>query len=200
MPTLTLPPAPPSPSAHRKRWTVEEFHFLCGLPKFETRRMILVGGEILDTPNPNPAHNVGTGQLEEALRAAFGSGVWVRVQMALVLGQDTDPMPDLAVVAGPRQRYASAHPTTAVLVAEVAESSLAYDLGDKANLYATGGIADYWVLDLPNRQLHVFRDPTADPAEPFGFRYSTHLTLSATDSVAPLSAPHAAIAVADLLP
>jgi Uma2 family endonuclease len=198
MPTATMP-IPPRGPAPRKRWTLEEFHLLCGLPKFENRKMILVDGEILDMPNPNPPHDIGVGQTEDALRNAFGPGVWVRVQMALVLGLATDPMPDLAVVPGPRRKYTT-HPTSALLVVEIADSSLAYDLGDKCNLYAAGGIPEYWVVDLNNRCLHVFRDPVADAAEPFGFRYQTHPTLASTDSVTPTNAPQALIAVADLLP
>jgi Uma2 family endonuclease len=200
MPTLAAPVPQPRGSAPRKRWTLDEFHLLCGLPKFENRRMILVEGEILDMPNPNPPHDVGVGQTEEALREAFGKEFWIRVQMALVLGQATDPMPDLTVVPGPRSRYALVHPTTAHLVVEVSESSLTYDKGEESNLYAAGGIADYWVLDLNNRCLHVFRDPVADPDEPFGFRYRTYTTLASTDTVSPLAAPHTKIAVAGLLP
>jgi Uma2 family endonuclease len=198
MPTsmLSIPPRIP---AARKRWTVGEFHLLCGLPEFESSKMILVDGEILDMPKPNPPHDIGAGQTEEALRDSFGAGFWVRVQMALVFGLATDPMPDLAVVPGPRRKYTT-HPASASLVAEVSESSLAYDLGDKSNLYAAGGIPEYWVVDLNNRCLHVFREPAPDAAEPFGFRYQTQTTLARTDTVTPLHAPQAAIAVADLLP
>jgi Uma2 family endonuclease len=181
------------------RWTVDEFHLLRGMPAFESRRMILVEGEIHDMPNPNPPHDIGIGQTEDALRDAFGSGYWVRVQMALVLGKATDPVPDLAVVPGPKKNY-TFHPTTASLVVEVADSSLVYDTGDKANLYAAGGITDYWVLDLNHRLLHVFRDPVADPAQPFGFRYGTHRTFPESANISPLSVPQASIAVADMVP
>jgi hypothetical protein len=181
------------------RWTVSEFHLLRGMPAFENRRMILVGGEIHDLPNPNPTHDSGIGQTEDALRDAFGAGYWVRVQMALVLGQMTDPVPDLAVVPGPKKTY-TAHPTGALLVVEIADSSLVYDTGEKANLYAACRIADYWVLDLNNRLLHVFRDPVSDPAEPFGFRYGTHRTVAQSGTIAPLAVPQAMISVANLLP
>src|SRR5262245_54832500 len=120
--------------------------------------------------------------------------------MALVLGQATDPMPDLAVVPGPRIRFASVHPTSALLIVEVAESTLAYDIGDKANLYAAGGIPEYWVLDLINRSLHVFRDPIADPAQRFGSRYQTQFTLSSAGTATPVHAPQGSIAIAGLLP
>src|SRR6266436_5618274 len=102
MVTLASPPPPPR-LPPPMRWTVDEFHLLRGMPAFEHRRMILVEGEIHDMPNPNPPHDVGIGQREDALRDAFEPGFWVRVQMALVLGKATDPVPDLAVVAGPKK-------------------------------------------------------------------------------------------------
>jgi Uma2 family endonuclease len=129
-------------------------------------------------------------------RAAFGTGWRFRVQLPLVLGLDTDPMPDFAMVAG-NPRDSSAHPTTAALVVEVSDTTLALDLTEKAEFYATAGIADYWVLDLEGRRLLVFRDPGSLPD---GARaYRTHLTLGPSDSVSPLAAPGATICVKQLL-
>jgi Uma2 family endonuclease len=133
------------------------------------------------------------------LRACFPTGHVFRTQMSLVLGQTTDPVPDYAVVAGSARDFVQ-KPTTAVLVAEVAESSLAYDTGDKASLYASAGIADYWVVDLVNRQLVVMRDPVADTSRAFGFAYATVSNIPDGQSVSPRAAPAATVAVADLLP
>jgi Uma2 family endonuclease len=82
----------------------------------------------------------------------------------------------------------------------VADASLAYDTGAKCAEYATAGIADYWVLDVTNRQLHVFRDPVPLPAGLGTTAYRSHATLSPADSVAPLAAPAASVLVSDLLP
>ena len=83
---------------------------------------------------------------------------------------------------------------------EVADSSLAYDLGAKASLYAAAGIADYWVVDVVNRRLHVFRDPRPDPAQRFLHGYRQLTIYDPPDSVAPLAAPNNPVRVADLLP
>jgi hypothetical protein len=85
-------------------------------------------------------------------------------------------------------------------VVEVADSTLAYDRGEKSNLYAAGGVADYWVLDVTGRQLLVFRDPVADPAAPRGIRYATAIALGPIAAVSPLATPSAVVRVADLLP
>ena len=119
--------------------------------------------------------------------------------MALVLGLATDPVPDVAVVVGSPRDYTD-HARTALLVVEVAESSLSYDTRDKANLYAASGIRDYWVLDLVNRQLIVFQNPAPDAVQLYGAAFASRLVLDPTATVSPLAAPQASVLVSDLLP
>lgn len=197
MPAHIATPVPPGPPRNML-WTVDQFHYLGDLGMFEGRRAMLIDGVIVEEGPMNPPHRVALELSENALRAAF-PGWRVCNQMPLVLGQTTDPEPDLAVVAG-SPRGAAAHPTTAALVVEVSDTSLRYDTTVKMSLYAAGGIADYWVLDVSGRQLLVFRDPRPDPSASHGHAYTTRLTLSPTDTVSPLAAPNVTLAVADLLP
>jgi Uma2 family endonuclease len=183
----------------RKRWTIDEFHEIYCLPRFESKRLVLLDGEILEMPNPNAPHDTGLGLVLAALTAILGAGFWVRGQMALRLSQVTDPMPDAAVVSGDPRDYPQ-QPTTALLVVEVSDSTLAIDTGAKAHLYAKAGIADYWVVDLNNRLLIVHRDPRSMPNAPFGAAYGTVTSLSSTESVTPLAAAQASLRVSDLLP
>ena len=106
----------------------------------------------------------------------------------------------VAIIAGDLRDYKDAHPTTAILIVEVAEALLAYDRTEKASLYAKAGIQDYWVLNLINRRLEVRRTPIVDPTQPFGSGYASLTILTETDFVTPLAMPQAKIAVADLLP
>ena len=140
----------------------------------------------------NPPHAVTLGLVEEAIRAAFGSGWWLRHQSPLILGEDLDPEPDLAVVPGRPRDYAG-HPTTAELVVEVADSSLDFDTNEKRLLYARAGIRDCWVVDINGRRLLVYRDPRAGD-------YAIQHVLGPADTVAPLAAQAAVVRVADLLP
>jgi Uma2 family endonuclease len=196
MPLMTrIPAGPPRPL----RWTVDQFHYLGDLGAFEGRRAMLIDGVIVEQGPMNPPHAIAGTKTEDLVRDAFGKGWHVRVQKPLVLGQDTDPEPDVAVVVGKPADYTS-HPTTAELIIEVSDSSLRYDTTEKANLYAASGIADYWVLDLVNRQLLVFRDPRPDPAQPHGFAYATQLTFGPADAVEPLAATGRRVAVAEMLP
>jgi Uma2 family endonuclease len=190
---------PPLVAVQPLRWNVDDFHDLCGQPRMENRRLILVAGVILEMPNPNPSHDASLLLTNEALRSAFGGGHCVRIQMGLVLSQTTDPVPDLAVVPGLPRDYTE-HPRTAQLIVEISESSLGYDRSEKAGLYAAAGIADYWIVDLVHRELIVHRDPRPEPAQPEGGRYQDVKTLRPGESIAPLAAPRSLIAINDLLP
>jgi Uma2 family endonuclease len=180
-------------------WTVDQFHYLGDLGVFEGRRAMLIDGVIIEEGPMNPPHRIALELATEVIRGAFGVGWRVCVQMPLVLGQTTDPEPDVAVIAG-SPRGNAVHPTTAALVIEVSDTSLRYDTTVKLGVYAAGGIAEYWVLDVNARQLLVFRDPKPDPAQTHGHGYATQLALGPTDSVSPLAVPNAAVKVADLLP
>jgi Uma2 family endonuclease len=158
---------------------------------FEGRRAMLIDGVILAEGPMNPPHAITLELVAEALRIAFGAGWRVRIQSPLVLGQDLDPEPDFAVLAG-AARGSTGHPTTADLVVEVADSSLDFDTNQKRLLYARAGIRDYWVVDVNGRRLLVYRDAQ-------GGDYVTQQALGPADVVSPLAAPTAVVRVADLL-
>jgi Uma2 family endonuclease len=197
---LSPPPWKPSPVVPQPRkWTVTEFDQLGSLGCFTGRRAFLLDGVILEQGPMEPPHADALEVLYEHVRNAFGPGWRFRVQTPLHLDEFNNPMPDLAVVAGTPGYYGD-HPVSAALVVEVADTTLQTDLTDKAERYATGGIADYWVLDLNGGVLHVFRDPQRLPASLGATAYRTHNVLKANDTVSPLAAPAAVIRVADLLP
>jgi Uma2 family endonuclease len=185
----------------RRRWTSKEFYQLLDLGFFLNQRVELIEGEILVMPAQKNLHAIGIGLSEDALRATFGPGYWIRVQMSLDLTPYSVPDPDIAVVQGtPRTIDPSKNPTTALLIVEVSETTLRYDRGWKASLYARVSIADYWILNLVHRQVEVYRNPVPDSNQPYGFGYADVTVLGPNDYVSPLAAPQARIAVADLLP
>jgi len=109
-------------------------------------RVELVGGQLVVREPQGSPHAVAVQLAEDALRVAFGPGWVVRVQMPVALDDESEPEPDVAVVPGTARDYRHGHPTHAVLVVEVAESSLRRDREDKGGLYARAGIADYWIV------------------------------------------------------
>jgi Uma2 family endonuclease len=192
---------PPGPDEMpTRRWTREEFFRMIELGWFQGKRVQLIGGEVLEMPARLDLHLAGVTLTADALRAAFGPGYWVRVQGSLDLSPHGIPDPDLAVVPGSPRGATRTIATSALLVVEVSDTTLAYDRAHQASLYAAAGIADYWIVNLVQRQLEVYRNPASDPAQPFGSRYASRTVFDPGDSVNPLAAPRAGVAVADLLP
>jgi Uma2 family endonuclease len=194
-----LQPPPTQPPA-RHRWTIEQYRRLGEQGWFPNRKTILIHGEIFTMVMANPPHDVALGLTDDWLRSVFGSGYSVRNQMGFDIGQDTDPGPDLAVVRGQRRDYIAQAPREALLIVEVAESSLAFDTTTKAELYAIANVPEYWVLVVLNRVLHVFRDPQP-LAQPLGATaYRSHVVLKEDEQVSPLLNADAVVKVKDLLP
>ena len=182
-----------------KLWTVDEFHDLGASGILEGRRPHLVDGVILEEGPMNPPHATVMQKLPFIMFAIFGSSWVYRGQLPLPLGQSIDPMPDFAVV--PVTIFTiSSHPTTADLVIEVSDTTLAYDTTKKMSLYAAGGIADYWVLDLKYNQLIIHRDPQPDATQTHGHGYTNVQIIPATGIVSPLAMPSANLKVQDMLP
>lgn len=146
----------------------------------------------MDGPHAN-----GVERTDTAVRHAFGAGWRFRIQLPLVLNLYIDPVPDVAVVAGILVGNPD-HPSSAALVVEVSDSTFSTDTTEKAERHATASIGDYWVLDLNNRQLLVFRNPS--PIPDGGAAYRDKSTLGPADTISPLAAPASTIRVADLLP
>jgi Uma2 family endonuclease len=184
-----------------RRFTRVEYERLIDLEFFQPdERLELIDGLMIVREPQDAPHATGVRLVLRALRAVFGAGWTVDSQLPVALDDYSEPEPDAAVVAGDPRDYRDTHPTRAVLIVEVAESRLAFDRRRKASLYARAGIADYWVVNLVDRVLEVYREPVAAPAAPYGFRYRSVTRLGPTATVTPLAAPSAAIPVADLLP
>lgn len=177
-----------------RRLTREEYHRLGEEGFFPPdKRVELIDGVIHDLTPQNSWHATAILNCEEELRAAFSMGHHVRTQLPLALGSHAEPEPDLAVVAGRRSDYRAGHPTTAVLVVEVSETSIQYDRSVKRALYAEACIPEYWLLYAKAKQLEVLRTPLNGD-------YRSRVLLGPNDTVTPLAAPDASIRVADLLP
>lgn len=182
-----------------RRWTRQEYDRLVASGFFHPEeRLELIEGELLRMTPQGSAHATAVSLAENALRAAFRTGYTVRVHMPLALDPDSEPEPDLAVVTGAPRDYRDSHPRTAVLIVEVADTTLPYDRERKTRLYAASGIPEYWVLNLIDRGLEVHRDPA--PGESEEKRYRTRVTVPAAETVSPLSCPSTPVAVSDLLP
>jgi Uma2 family endonuclease len=202
--TTTPPPVKPilAPPAGWQafRWTIKQYRELHRFEWFQNVKTMLIDGEIFTMVMPNPPHDVALNLTYEFLRATFPSGHLVRNQQGFDIGIEDDPGPDLAVVTGSIRDYSKKTPATAVMIAEISDSTLYFDTTTKAELYATAGVPEYWVVDLVHNRLLVYRDPEPLPAGLGATAYRTHLAFAPEQTVAPLAAPSASVKVADLLP
>ena len=183
-----------------RRWTRAEYDRLVDLGVLPGEPVELIGGQLVVAEPQGSYHATAIGAVDDALRAALPPGWVVRAQMPVALDDESEPEPDLAVVPGERADYRADHPARPALVVEVAESSLAFDREDKGSLYARGGVRDYWIVNLVERVVEVYRDPGPDPTAPYGWRYRAVERLGPAAVVSPLALPSVRLAVSDLLP
>ncbi|HUG36038.1 MAG TPA: Uma2 family endonuclease [Candidatus Limnocylindrales bacterium] len=183
-----------------KRWQRAEYDRLVDLGVFHGEPIELIGGQLMVAEPQGAYHSSAITAIDYALRAVLPVGFIVRLQAPVALDDESEPEPDLVVVPGRPRDYRHEHPARPVLAIEVAESSLAFDRRRKGSLYARAGLEDYWIVNLVDRVLEVYREPEPHPATAFGWRYRLVTRLAAPAEVTPLAFPSSPIAIADLLP
>jgi Uma2 family endonuclease len=179
-----------------RKWTVEEYHKLGEIGFFNPEeRVELIEGNIIQMSAKGTAHTSATRRTANALRDLLGNRVDVYYKSPIALDDNSEPEPDITLVIIDPLDYATHHPTPSeiYLIIEVADSSLTYDREVKAKIYARSGIADYWVLNVNDRQLHVFREPAENG-------YQSELILGENGSISPLHFPAVNIAIPEMLP
>lgn len=181
----------------RKHWTCKDVDELiaCGIL---VGRYELIDGEIIDKMGQKPLHMSVIMLVMKYLLAVFGADS-VRIQGPILIpgedGETNSPEPDLAVTLEASDAFRHQHPTPAdlLLIVEVSDTTLAFDLKTKALLYARASVQEYWVVNIRERQIHVHRAPTSSG-------YTDILALPESAPLAPLARPDAVVAVNTLLP
>lgn len=181
-------------------WTRDEFYRLVETGIFGDRRVELIDGEIIQMAAQKNFHLASVTLTADAVGAAFGAGYWPRIQGTLDLSPVFVPDPDVAVIKGSPRGCAAQNPTSALLIVEVSDTTLNYDRNVKGPLFAQAGIADYWIVNLVDRELEVYRDLQPDPAKPGKFLYADVKILGLQEELSPLAAPAGKVKVADLFP
>lgn len=175
------------------RWTRAQYERMTEAGVLgEDDRVELIEGRIVVTWVITPRRATSIRLLQDSLGEAYSHRFMIRVRAPLAISLDLEPEPDVSVISGSPRDYLDAHPQTAVLIVEVADSSLLTDRTEKAGLYAQHGIGEYWILNVRDEVLQVYREP-ADGT------YQTKTTLRRGDRITPPQAD-AEIEVADVLP
>lgn len=175
------------------KWTKEQYYKLAELGFFEGKRTELIEGEIIEMPTMNTPHATAVRKVNRLMNQLFSANHIVDVQMPLNIGENSEAVPDVAVLEGQIDDFREEHPKNAVLIVEVADTTLRQDRTKKVRLYAQCGITEYWVVNIPERCVEVFRNPS-------GKKYTEIFIFDETAFVSPLARPDAQIAVIDLLP
>ncbi|MFL5330435.1 MAG: Uma2 family endonuclease [Gemmataceae bacterium] len=150
------------------KFTVEQYHQMINSGTLtENDPVELIEGWILPKMPQSPDHMTAIGLLDDMLREQLPDDWHVRTQGPITTS-DSEPEPDLVVARGKRLEFARRHPGPGDigLVAEVSNSSLAFDRTTKARVYARAGIASYWILNADQRTVEVFTDPDSTSAHP----------------------------------
>jgi Uma2 family endonuclease len=201
MTPLTVQPVTYGLDASIARFSVARYQRMIetGILTAEDKVELLENYVVLKMPR-NPRHDSAIQHMLEKLFASRPSGWSLRVQSALTLS-DSQPEPDFALVRGSATDYAHRHPGPADtgLVIEVADSSLLRDQRDKTRIHARGGIPCYWIVNLVDRRVEVYTQPSGPTAVP---SYGSFQIYQPGDSI-PLvldSNTVGTIVAADLLP
>lgn len=158
-------------------------------------RLELIEGEIVEMAPIGSPHAGRVKRLTQLFVQSTGGRAVVSVQDPLVISDRSVPQPDLALLKPRADYYSDSHPNASdvLLVVEVADTTLAFDLGTKVPLYARCGIAEVWVVDVNGRVVHVFREPGAAG-------YQISFSAAAGQSVACVAVPEVVVEVRELFP
>jgi Uma2 family endonuclease len=168
-----------------------EYERLARLGSFGGEKVELMYGRLVRMSPQGELHAFSIVRLTKLLTRAVGDRADVRVQLPLAASDVSEPEPDVAVVAP--GDYLDEHPRRALLVVEVAESSLDEDRRVKAPLYAAAGIPEYWIVDVAGGVVEVRRGPQ-------GEGYATVTRYAREDTMALVELPDVAVAVRDIVP
>jgi Uma2 family endonuclease len=135
-----------------------EYDRLVDLGYFDNERLELLEGMLILASPPSERHATSVTQLNSVLTPALMRKAEVRVRAPFAASDESEPEPDIAVV--PFGDYIDDHPTRALLIVEVADSSLDKDHA-KAKLYAVSGVPEYWIVNLNRNVIEVHRSPGA---------------------------------------
>ncbi|HKQ76959.1 MAG TPA: Uma2 family endonuclease [Blastocatellia bacterium] len=161
----------------------------------EDDRVELIEGRIVRMAAKNIKHAMATKRANRYFTRLLGDRVVVGVQDPILLNDYSEPEPDIILVAPPEDRYFDHHPTPKeiYLVLEVADSSLPYDRDVKCPLFAYNKIIQFCLLNLQNRELEDYRQPSRNG-------YRSKQTYSEDEVFNLVAFPEVSIEVKDLLP
>ncbi len=175
------------------KWSIRDYHQMIETGLLDERKVELICGEIIEMSPEGAPHSYHCSEIGEYLRRILGDRAKIREAHPITLTDSSEPEPDIAIVSNLSTRYRDRHPYPEDIfwLIEVANSTLAKDLGLKKDNYAKAGIEEYWVLNLQESVLVVFRDLINSE-----YRSIAHFT---SGLISPLAFPDISIDIQKLL-
>jgi Uma2 family endonuclease len=163
------------------KWTIDRYHQAIKAGIFEDQSIELLRGDLVIMPPEGESHAYYNTEAADYLRGLLGERVKIRDAKPITLPNDSEPAPDLAIVKPLGAVYLEHHPYPDDIfwLIEFSKATLSKDLGSKKEIYAEAGIQEYWVVNLNDCQLSVFRNLVNGT-------YTQEFTLS-TGMIAPLA-------------
>lgn len=175
-------------------WSVDQFQQLGDLGIFADKRVELIEGQILQMSPMKDPHIIGLVFLSNELPLIANGFYTVLVQASLALNERSEPQPDCAIFRGSPSEYRKSLSKDALLVIELSDSTLKFDRTVKARLYASAQIPEYWIVNLAEHQIEVFRDPHEETG------YATKTIVKKGEVLRPIAAPELVIEVDKFFP
>ena len=175
------------------KWTTEEYHRMIAAGVLCDRKVELLKGEIAEMPPEGEPHAYCSDEAGEYLAKLLGNRAKIRHAKPIILPNNSEPEPDLAIVKRLGREYREHHPYPENIfwLIEYANTSLDKDLEIKNKIYAEAGVVEYWVVNLQKLHLVVFR-------EPLDGDYATKFTLT-TGTIQPLAFPDISVSIKNIL-
>ncbi len=182
---------------HLKRWTKREYFEAVDRGAFHQQRIFLYRGELIEMPPMGALHAFGIANLTEWLSRTFAPEYRIRIQLPFETPGESVPEPDGAIVTREQMRRRP-HPDKALFLIEVADSSLELER-EQALEYAAARVPEYWIVNMRDRSVEVYREPVDDATAALGARYASHQFFADGQVISPLQKPEAIVTVASLV-
>jgi Uma2 family endonuclease len=171
------------------KWTIERYHRAIEAGIFDDQSIELLHGDLIVMPPEREPHAYYNTEAADYLRALLGEQAKIRDAKPVTLPNNSEPVPDIAIVKPLGEVYLKHHPYPEDIfwIIEFSNATLNKDLGEKKDIYSEAGISEYWVVNLKYKQLQVFRDLCNG-------QYQTELTLN-RGTIAPLAFPDVSLQV-----
>lgn len=164
------------------KWSIEDYHLMIESGVLNNRSVELIEGEIVQVSPESPLHRFTNDSVAEYLRQLLQGQAKVFEAHPITL-KNSEPEPDIAIVSLPNTNYLNRHPNPQDIywLIEISQTTLEDDLNRKKKIYANAGIDEYWIIDLKNTELIVFKNPSTND-------YRSKETLN-SGTISPISFP-----------